>query len=56
MVFLEILASANYAGFRSDSHICDISRNTEATVVPLYSILATPDILYNWNSLLASTL
>ena len=27
--------------------ICDVSRNTEATVVPLCSIVATPDILYN---------
>ena len=36
--------------------ICDISRNTEATVVLLCSIVATPDILYNWNSLLASIL
>ena len=34
--------------------IRDILRNTEATVVPLYSIVATPDILYNWNSLFAS--
>ena len=36
--------------------ICDISRNTEATVVLLCLIVATPDILYNWNSLLASIL
>ena len=36
--------------------ICDISRNIEATVVPLCSIVATPDILYNWNSLFASIL
>ena len=35
MVFLEILASANYAGFRSDSHICQIKKNCQKEQVDI---------------------